>query len=100
MKPTDWQRVWRGAGIQFLIFFVIAGIVRGMQPKIGASAETLVGYYDGDSTRILIGIVILGFAFLNLMWFGAALASALRDAGKAGGGAEATASRPTSPASG
>ena len=92
MKPTDWQRVWRGAGIQFLIFFVIAGIVRGMQPKIGASAETLVGYYDGDSTRILIGIVILGFAFLNLMWFGAALASALRDAGKAGWGAAATAS--------
>ena len=50
MKPTDWQRVWRGAGIQFLIFFVIAGIVRGMQPKIGASAETLVGYYDGDDS--------------------------------------------------
>ena len=92
MKPTDWQRVWRGAGIQFLVFFVIAGIVRGMQPKIGASADTLVGYYDGDSTRILIAVVILGFAFLNLMWFGAAIASALRDAGKAGWGAAATAS--------
>jgi hypothetical protein len=92
MKPVDWQRVWRGAGIQFLVFFVIAGFFRGMQPKIGASADSLVSYYDGDSTRILIAVVILGFAFLNLMWFGAAIASALRDAGKAGWGAAATAS--------
>ena len=92
MKPTDWQRVWRGAGIQFLLLFVIASQVRGMQPKIGASADTLAAYYGGDRTRILIATVILGFAFLNLMWFGAAIASALRDAGKAGWGAAATAS--------
>jgi hypothetical protein len=92
MKSVDWQRVWRGAGIQFLVLFVVAGFFRGMQPKIGASADTLVSYYDGDSTRILIAVVILGFAFLNLMWFGAAIASALRDAGKAGWGAAATAS--------
>jgi hypothetical protein len=92
LKSTDWQRVWRGAGIQFLVLFVIAGIFRGMQPKIGASADTLVAYYDGDRTRILIAVVILGFAFLNLMWFGAAIASALRDAGKAGWGAAVTAS--------
>ena len=92
MKPVDWQRVWRGAGIQFLVLFVIAGVVRGMQPKIDASADTLVGFYDGDRTRIFIATVIFGFAFLNLMWFGAAIASALRDAGKAGWGAAATAS--------
>jgi len=92
MKPTDWQRVWRGAGIQFVVFFVVAAIVRGAQPKIGASADSLAGFYDGDSTRILIATVIFGFAFLNLMWFGAAITSTLRDAGKAGWGAAATAS--------
>jgi hypothetical protein len=89
---TDWERVWRGAGIQFVLFFVIAAVVRGMQPKVGASPEKLVSFYDGDSTRILIATVIFGFAFLNLMWFGAAIASALRDAGKGGWGAAATAS--------
>ena len=92
MKSIDWQRVWRGAGIQFLVLFVIAGAVRGMQPEIRVSADTLLGFYDGDSTRIFIATVIFGFAFLNLMWFGAAIASALRDAGKAGWGAAATAS--------
>jgi hypothetical protein len=92
LKSPDWQRVWRGAGIQFIVLFVIALLVRGAQPKIGASADTLVGFYDGDSTRILIATVIFGFALLNLMWFGAAIASALRDAGKGGWGAAATAS--------
>jgi hypothetical protein len=92
MKPIDWQRIWRGAGIQFLILFVIASVLRGAQPKIGAAGGELVSFYDGDRTRILIATVIFGFAFLNLMWFGAAIASALRDAGKAGWGAAATAS--------
>jgi hypothetical protein len=92
MKPTDWQRVWRGAGIQFVLLFVLASIVRGPLPEIGASAESLATFYDGDRTRILIATVIFGFAFLNLMWFGAAIASALRDAGKGGWGAAATAS--------
>jgi hypothetical protein len=91
MKPVDWQRVWRGAGIQFLVFFIVAAFVRGTQPEIGASPESLLAFYDGDRTRILIATVIFGFAFLNLMWFGAAIASVLRDAGKAGWGAAATA---------
>jgi hypothetical protein len=69
-----------------------AGLIRGAQPKVGASADTLVSFYDGDRTRILIATVIFGFAFLNLMRFGAAIASALRDAGQGGWGAAATAS--------
>jgi hypothetical protein len=91
VKSFDWQRLWRGAGIQFLGLFAIASLVRGAQPMVGASTDALVAFYDGDRTRILIATVIFGFALLNLMWFGAAIASALRDAGKAGWGNAATA---------
>ena len=56
----------------------------GSQPKVGASPEDLVSFYDGDRTRILIGSVVFGFAILCLMWFAAALASVLRDAEKGG----------------
>jgi hypothetical protein len=91
VKSFDWQRVCRGAGIQFLGLFAIASLVRGAQPKVGASTDAFVAFYDGDRTRILIATVIFGFALLNLMWFGAAIASALRDAGKAGWGNAATA---------
>ena len=87
-----WQRLWRSAGIQFVVLYVIGAIVYGDQPKVGASSDDLVSFYDGDRTRILIATFIFGLALLNLMWFGAAQRSALHDAGQGGWGAAATAS--------
>ena len=86
-----WERIWRSAGIQSVAFFVVGYIIYGDPPKVGASHDKLISFYDGDRTRILISAIFFGFAVLNLMWFGAALASALRDAGKGGWGGAATA---------
>lgn len=89
---VNWERLWRMNGINFVIFFIVAYVIYGNQPKVGASADTLVSFYDGDRTRILIATVIFGLAVLNLMWFAAAITSTLRDAGQGGWGAAATAS--------
>jgi hypothetical protein len=91
MSPVNWERLWRMNGISFVIFFVVAYVIYGSQPKVGASADTLVSFYDGDRTRILIATVIFGLATLNLLWFAAAITSTLRDAGQGGWGAAATA---------
>ena len=87
----DWERLWRSAGIQFVVFFIIAYLIYGDQPEVGASADELVSFYDGDRTRILIATVIFGLAVLNLLWFAAAITATLRDAGQGGWGAAATA---------
>jgi hypothetical protein len=89
---VDWERLWRSAGIQFVVLFIAAYIIYGSQPKVGASADKLVSFYDGDRTRILIATVLFGLAILNLLWFAAALTSTLRDAGQGGWGSAATAS--------
>jgi hypothetical protein len=89
---VNWERLWRSSGINFVVFFIIAYVIYGDQPKVGASAEKLVSFYDGDRTRILIATVIFGLAVLNLLWFAAAITSTLRDAGQGGWGAAATAS--------
>ena len=86
---VDWERNWRSNGVIAAMLFVVSFIVYGTQPKMGESAQKLVSFYDGDSTRILISGVIFGFATLCLMWFAAALASVLRDAGKGGWGTAA-----------
>jgi hypothetical protein len=88
----NWERLWRMSGINFVVFFAIAYVIYGDQPKVGAPADKLVSFYDGDRTRILIATVIFGLAVLNLLWFAAALTSTLRDAGQGGWGAAATAS--------
>jgi len=87
-----WERLWRTAGIQSVGLFVIAYVVYGYQPQVGASADALVAFYDGGRTRILIGAVLSGLAVLNLLWFAAALRTTLADAGQDGWGAAATAS--------
>ena len=87
----DWERNWRSNGIGFAVFFIIASVIYGSQPKVGASAATLVSFYDGHRTRILIAGVILGLAVLCLLWFAAALSNALRDAGQGTWAAAATA---------
>jgi hypothetical protein len=88
---VDWEKNWRGAGIGAALLFIISYVFYGSQPKVGASPGELVSFYDGDSTRVLIATVIFGFATLNLIWFAVALGGVLRDAGKGGWGAAATA---------
>ena len=90
--PAFWERLWRTAGIQSVGCFIVAYVIYGHQPQVGASADALVAFYDGDRTRILIAAVFSGLAVLNLMWFAAALRTTLADAGQDGWGAAATAS--------
>jgi hypothetical protein len=90
--PAFWERLWRMSGINFIVFFVIAYVLYGHQPQVGAAADALVTFYGGSRTRILIAAVFAGMAVLNLMWFAAALRNTLADSGRDGWGAAATAS--------
>ena len=85
-----WERLWRTTGIHFVVFFIVAYIIYGYQPQVGASADALAAFYNGDRTRILIAAVLSGMAVLNLLWFAAALRTTLADAGQDGWGAAAT----------
>src|SRR5262245_2149111 len=89
--PAFWERLWRTAGIQAVGLFLIAYFISGHQPQVGASPDTLVAFYDGERTRILIAAVLYGMALLNLLWFAAAIRATLADAGQDGWGAAATA---------
>lgn len=72
---TDWDRIWRSSGIGAVLFLVVGGVLYGSSPEVGASAEKLVSFYDGDRTRILIATVVFCIGFLNLLWFAAALST-------------------------
>jgi hypothetical protein len=90
--PAFWERLWRSSGIQSVGLFIIAYIIYGYQPQVGASTDAVVAFYEGDRTRILIAAIFSGLAVLNLLWFAAAVRTTLADAGQDGWGAAATAS--------
>jgi hypothetical protein len=83
--------LWRTAGVQSVGLFIVAYAIYGYQPGVGASADALVAFYGGQSTRILIAAIFGGLTVLNLMWFAAALRTALAEEGRDGWGAAATA---------
>jgi hypothetical protein len=87
--PAFWERLWRTSGIQFLVLFIIAYLIYGYQPQVGASSDALVAFYDGHRTRILIAAFLSGLNLLNLLWFTAALRTTLADAGQDGWGSAA-----------
>src|SRR6266404_6796379 len=87
-----WEGLWRMSGINFVVFAIIAYVIYGYQPQVGASADALAAFYDGHRTRILIAAAFSGLNVLNLMWFAAALRVTLAYAGQDGWGAAATAS--------
>src|SRR5262249_26488574 len=89
--PAFWERLWRSAGIQFVVFFVVTCGIYGQLPGLGASAATLETFYGGDRTRILIASALGGLNVLNLLWFAAAVRTTLADAGLDGWGSAATA---------
>src|SRR5256886_13842454 len=89
---TTLFRSWRLSGINFVAFAIIAYVIYGYQPQVGAPADALVAFYDGHRTRILIAAAFSGLNVLNLMWFAAAIRTTLSDAGQDGWGAAATAS--------
>jgi hypothetical protein len=89
--PAFWERLWRTSGIQFVGLFIIASVIYGSQPQMGASADALVAFYNGERTRILIAAFFFGLNLLNLLWFTTAVRTTLADAGQDGWGAAATA---------
>ena len=91
MMNVNWERLSHWSGIAFIVMFVIAYVLYGEQPQVGASADELVSFYEGDRERVLIASVVLGGAILFLLWFAASIASTLRDAGQGGWGSAAIA---------
>jgi hypothetical protein len=89
--PAFWERLWRSAGIQFVVFFVVTCAIYGQLPGVGASAAALESFY-GDRTRILVATALSGLNVLNLLWFAAAVKATLADAGLDGWGSASTAS--------
>jgi hypothetical protein len=90
--PVFWEWLWRTSGLQFVALFIIAYVIYGWEPQVGAPTDAVVAFYNGNRTRILIAAILSGVAILNLMWFAAAVRTTLADAGQDGWGAAATAS--------
>jgi hypothetical protein len=82
MTSVNWERWARASGIGFVVLFVVAFIILGEPPKVNASTDDIVSFFDGDRGRVLTSMIVFGIAFILLLWFVGAIANALREAGE------------------
>lgn len=80
------------SGVSFVVFFMVAYVIYGQQPQVGATADALVAFYDGNRTPVLITVGLSAWNVLNLLWFAAAFRTTLANAGRDGWCAAVTAS--------
>jgi hypothetical protein len=90
-----WERLWRQNATTVVVFFIVAYVLYGTQPNVGAPADTVTAFYLGSRTRILLALLFAAGNVLNLLWFAAALRTTLADAGRDGWGSAATAASST-----
>ena len=50
-----WERLCRSSGIQFVVFFIIAHVIYGFQPQVGASADALFAAGVAAVVLVLLG---------------------------------------------
>lgn len=60
-----WDRSWRTAGIQWVVFSIILVFIYGSVPQIGASSDTIASFYGDHRTRLLIASTLAGLNLLN-----------------------------------
>ena len=63
--PAFWERLWRTSGLQFVVLFILASLIYGSQPQIGASADALAAWLrgfwapDGAYSRFVSPLILL-----------------------------------------
>jgi hypothetical protein len=82
MDKAMWDRLAAAGGIVGVALFVVAAIVYGTPPDVDSSAASVTQFFQDNSDRVLTAVFLQGLAVLAILWFVAALVTAMRDAGE------------------
>jgi hypothetical protein len=75
-----WAKRAPWTGIVAIVMFVVAFIISGETPDFDASTRDILDFYNGDQTNQVIASILLLYGSILLVFFAAALRSALRGA--------------------
>jgi len=76
----QWAKRAPWTGIVAIVMFVVAFIISGETPDFDASTRDILDFYNGDQTNQVIASILLLYGSILLVFFAAALRSALRGA--------------------
>lgn len=82
MQKWNWERHAAGSGIAFVVLVLVSSFIVPVPPKLTAGSAKIIHYYASHHRAGLVSSILGGLAILAFIWFGASLASKLRDGGE------------------
>ncbi len=83
MDRARWDTLAAAGGIVGVALFVVAGVLYGSPPGVGEDAQSVADFFTDNRSQVLTAIFVQGLGVLAILWFVAALVTAMRDAGEA-----------------
>jgi hypothetical protein len=82
MDKKLWDQLAAAGGIVGVALFIVAFIVFGTPPDVDASGEEIASFFADNRGSVLTAIFLQGLGVLALIWFFAALSTAMREVGE------------------
>ena len=82
MDKARWDTLAAAGGIVGVALFIVAGILYGSPPGVDEDAQSVASFFADNRGQVLTAIFVQGLGVLALLWFVAALVTAMREAGE------------------
>jgi hypothetical protein len=82
MDKARWDKLAAAGGIIGVALFIVAGILYGSPPGVDEDAQSVADFFADNRSQVLTAVFLQGLGVLAILWFVAALVTAMRDAGE------------------
>ena len=82
MDKARWDKLAAAGGIVGVALIVVAGILYGSPPGVDDDATSVAEFFSDNRSQLLGATFIQGLALLAIVWFVAALVTAMRESGE------------------
>jgi hypothetical protein len=82
MDKARWDKLAAAGGIVGVALFIVAGILYGSPPGVDEDTQSVADFFADNRSQVLTAIFLQGLGVLAILWFVAALVTAMRDAGE------------------
>src|ERR1043165_7607356 len=82
MDKATWDKLAAAGGLGRVVLFIVAGVLYGSPPGVDEDAQSVANFFSDSRGQILTSVFLQGLGVLAILWFVAALVTAMRDAGE------------------
>ena len=83
MDKAMWDKIAAAGGLIGAVLFVVGALIFGDPPDVTASASSVADFYTDNRGQVLWGTFFQGLGVIAIIWFFAALTTAMRAADEA-----------------